>query len=128
MSKPVSLTPVDRRQATYSSAAQRLVRSFGSRAAQSAHRLRQYFPGIVYGMSPQRSLLLLTPTARARGGLQSSPLISVDLRLWLHDRRRQYGDVHRDRSGYLCSSLVTNTGRVLRGFGLVRSFTDANRI
>jgi hypothetical protein len=63
--------------------------SFGSRAAQSAHWHRQYFPGIVYGMSPQRSLLLLTPTALARGGLQSSPLISVDLRLWLRDRRRR---------------------------------------
>ena len=79
-------------------------------------------------MSPQRSLLLLTPTARARGGLQSSPLISVDLRLWLRDHQRRYGDVRRDRSRYLCSSSVTNTGRVLRGFGLIRSFTDANRI
>ena len=76
MSKPVSLTPVDRRQATYSSAAQRLVRSFGSRAAQSAHRLRQYFPGIVYGMSPQRSLLLLTPTAI---GSWRASVVSLDL-------------------------------------------------
>ena len=106
MSKPVSLTPVDRRQVTYSSAAPCFLHSFGSRAAQSAHWLRQYFPGIVYGMSPQRSLLLLTPTALACGGLQSSPLISVDLRLWLRDRRRRRGGCPSGSIAVFCCLLL----------------------
>jgi len=47
--------------------------SFGSRAAQSAHWHGQYFPRIVYGMSPQRSPSLLCPQLRLVAGLSRLP-------------------------------------------------------
>ena len=50
-----------------------LQHSFGSRAAQSAHWHGQYFPRIVYGMSPQHSPSLLCPQLRLVAGLSRLP-------------------------------------------------------